>query len=34
VATYQFEPDPIAGKGDVIAGDPGQRGIDKVLLGR
>jgi len=34
VPTYQFEPEAIAGKGDVIAGDPSQRGVDKVLLGR
>jgi len=34
VATYQLEPDPIASRGDVIAGDPGQRGVDKILLGR
>lgn len=34
MTNYQIDPAPQRTKGDIVAGDPGQRGRDKVLLGR
>jgi len=33
VATYRLEPAPCRDRGDIIAGDPAERGQDKLLLG-
>ena len=34
MTNYQLDPEPLKKKGDIVAGDPGQRGRDKLLLGR
>ncbi len=34
MTNYQLGPEPLRTKGDIVAGDPGQRGRDRVLLGR
>ena len=31
--SYNLTPDPIANRGDIVAGDPAERGNDKLLLG-
>src|SRR5690349_1130187 len=34
MATYSLDPELLENLGDVLAGDAGQRGKDKLLLGR